>query len=574
MKTHPQESKRIRKHLKRIWHFIGHHNAFVIALELAISAGTVLALAAPKITNNEQYRSITRKQWRSEVMPSGSYGAGNEQPNNSDKLTIKNQQSGDGNNPTEQREPVELISKRTRTSETHDLGGGKFAWDGIVGTSLHYEEVEGSGEWKEIDPRIVPSSEPGWDWEMKKSHWRFLAKNGGWFAAGKKGVGIGFRLERIAYLNIETKEYQTIRTANYGTPIVEPVEHGNDLLANPIGKLTWANLFPGVDFEIHISGDRLHEEIKVSQAARDAMPHPPYPVADTYLVLVYKVDWGQVPGLADDDGDIDYDTDFERQARLYLKNHQGQIITALPASKAWPEGEPVDEDGEPIQVSLRKRFVKKSGQHYLLVGASVLDLNALARDTIIFDPDIDQRVADGADDSGYEAMYQGYSNLDQNFYVGLTGGPVRSAARFTGITIPTGATISSAYLTITAQDTNSETPVDSIIKGEDQASPSQYGATEDFTTRTYLSTTVAWDNIGAWTAESTYNSADFSSIITALLEKYSYSDGVMAFLWDNTGLAKYRWRVGDSYDGSTAKAPQLHIEYTAGGAKRRIVITE
>ena len=435
----------------------------------------------------------------------------------------------------------EVLARRHRTSKTKrlyedDQPTNKFSWDGMVGTSLHYEEVEGSGEWLEVDPRIVPSDEPGWDWEVRKSHWRFLVRNGGWFVAEKKGVGIGFRLERVAYLNIDTKEYQTIRTANYTTPTVTDIEHGNDLLANPLGKLTWTDLFPGVDFEIHISGDRLHEEIKVSQAARDAMPAPPYPAADTYLVLVYEVDWGQVPGLADDEGDIDYDADFERTARLYLKNHQGEIVTALPASKAWPEGDSADEDGEPIQVPLRKRFIKVGDQHYLLVGAPVLALNALPQGTIIFDPDINVSIGASADDADEDSTGfchitppgLRYGDYDYTRYVG-TRWPV---------TIPTGQEITTAYIQWIADVTDSGS-VEGDFYGEDTDTPAEFvnGQNDNISTRTPTTASVPWDNPEAWAADSTYTSPELKSIIQELVDTYDYSSGlnlVLIYAW-NTG---------------------------------------
>lgn len=456
----------------------------------------------------------------------------------------------------------EVVGRRNRTSKTKRLyEDGQptrhFSWDGIVGTSVHYPKA---GEWLEVDARIVPSSKPGWDWEMIRSHWRFLARNGGWFAAEKQGVGIGFRLERVAYLNIQTKEWQTIRTAQYGIPTVEEVPTDNDLLPNPIGKLTWTDLFPNVDFEIHTSPDRLGERIAVSQAARDAMPALPYPAADTYLVLVYLVDWGQVPGLVDDGGDIDYETDFERQARLCLKNHQGEIITALPASRAWPAGHPVDADGEPIEVPLRKRFVNVAGQHYLLVGAPVLALNALPEGTIIFDPDVDEQVGFSVDDGG---VHGGGIYVDSNQeIVGCLYGVYDIWARWRGVSA--SGTITASYMEEYADAAGQDTPELTIygIDEDDPAAPTTYAEYYD---DPLTDASVEWD--GVWTINQWAQSPSLNGIFQELVDSHTIDDDAV--------MVQVRNRhdnPGGSYHANTARmwdysgnvhGAKLHIEYSA-----------
>jgi len=426
----------------------------------------------------------------------------------------------------------------------------------MVGTSVHYEETEGSGDWLEVDPRIVPSDEPGWDWEMQKASWRFLGRNEGWFAAEKQGVGIGFKLGWVAYLNIESKEWQIIRTASYTTPTVDVIEHGNDLLANPLGKLTWTNLFPDTTFEIHTSPDKLHEEIKVGQTARDAVLSPPYPYAaeDTALVLVYEVDWGQVPGLGDDGGDIDPDADFERQARLYLKNHQGEIITALPASRAWPESEPVDENGEPIQVSLRKRFVKKGGQHYLLVGAPVLALNALPEGTIIFDPDVDVQVAADLDDTYASAI----TNYNAALYVYLGGWANNVGLRFIGVNIPQGSIISVAYIQVHVF-TNDD-PDGNWYCQDGTATPENFDDANPLVgVRSRTTNKTEWSVTGIGTGWK--QSPSILDPVQEVATDHGITDlGILGIYASGDKLYFRSHEYDDTYGA------KLHIEYTAGAA--------
>ena len=255
----------------------------------------------------------------------------------------------------------ELLTRRNRTSKTRrlyedDQPTNKYSWDGMVGTSLHYEEVEDSGQWLEVDPRIVPSDEPGWDWEMQKSHWRLLIHNGGWIAFERGGVAFGFRLEGWTYLNWATKEHDVIRDAIYGTPIVE----GN--------QLTWQNIFGSVGLEVVAGSDGLGLRIVIPQSVRDAMPPTPYPPADTFFVFYYEVDWTNVPYTADVAQHVWWKRRMdaiEPVEGLWLASVDGKVKSWLRLGWAMSV---IGAEEEPIE--LKHRYVRKAEGHYLLNGAS------------------------------------------------------------------------------------------------------------------------------------------------------------------------------------------------------------
>lgn len=175
---------------------------------------------------------------------------------------------------------------------------------------------------------------------------------------------------------------------------------------------------------------------------------------------------------------------------------------------------------------------------------------------------VSTRIAASADDVTYWASY---TNSDTANNMGHNGAnSVSHALRFTGITIPSGATITSAYITWTASQTRASQTVGYTIKGEDDAAPSAYGATEDFTARTY--TTASVSKVAAstsWTIDNTYNSEDITSIINELYASYApYASGVMAFEVLDNGSTNSKYLGAHSYDGSAAKAPLLVINYT------------
>jgi len=272
---------------------------------------------------------------------------------------------------------IEIINRRKRTTKTKQLhidgqATNKFSLDATIG-SMHYEEVEDSGEWLETDPRLVPSEETGWDWEMRKSHWRLLIKNGGWIGLERGGVGLGFKLIGWTFLNIATKEFEAIRNATYPAPFVS----GNEL--------TWAGIYPGVDYKLTVGPDGMGYSILIPQSARDSIPASPYPAEDTFFVYVYQVKWDDCPYVADTEHEEwldDRDAPFEPKRGVWLVDAIGKVKAWLPLGWVLSVGEE-----EPIE--LKHRYIKKDATHYLLNGARLTVLKDLPSGDIVLNSNID-----------------------------------------------------------------------------------------------------------------------------------------------------------------------------------------
>jgi len=152
--------------------------------------------------------------------------------------------------------------------------------------------------------------------------------------------------------------------------------------------------------------------------------------------------------------------------------------------------------------------------------------------------------------------------------------------RFTNITIPKGSTITAAYITITARADRSATVVNSKIHGEDADSPSAFSDYSDYSGRPRTSAEVNWDDIPAWTQNNEYDSPDISAIIQEIIDREGWASGnALVIFWDDhddrSTHSDQTNRAGQSYDGSSGQAPELHIEYTepaAGGARSHAYI--
>lgn len=176
------------------------------------------------------------------------------------------------------------------------------------------------------------------------------------------------------------------------------------------------------------------------------------------------------------------------------------------------------------------------------------------------------RVGASAQDSSNSSG--AYSNVQVEARFGNQGGAARNSAfKFTGISIPVGATITEARIWFTAKATRASQTVPVTIKGEAAAAPADYGAAEDFTARAYNATVVSANLPDAsWTAEGQYATADIKTIVQALLTAYGpYVAGNMAFEVINNAASANNYQDAYSWDSDVAKAPILVIAYTKTG---------
>jgi hypothetical protein len=144
--------------------------------------------------------------------------------------------------------------------------------------------------------------------------------------------------------------------------------------------------------------------------------------------------------------------------------------------------------------------------------------------------------------------------------------------RFQNVTIPGGATITAAYLTLRAAGNRANTAVNSRIKGEDVDDAAAFSNYSDYSGRARTAASMDWDNIPAWTAETEYNSPDIKTIIQAIINRPGWASGNdLVIFWDDhddrSTHANQTERYAYSYDGSATKAPKLAITYTTGEEK-------
>ena len=133
------------------------------------------------------------------------------------------------------------------------------------------------------------------------------------------------------------------------------------------------------------------------------------------------------------------------------------------------------------------------------------------------------------------------------------------------LTIPSTATITVAYITLTSLLSLTADTVRLKIQAQQSTDALTFTTGADYHARTLTTAGVDWDFTTDWTAGSTYNTADFSSVISELISDYTglSSANIMINIEDDLSTAG-AYRRNKSYgSGGASVAPILHIEYTS-----------
>ena len=129
--------------------------------------------------------------------------------------------------------------------------------------------------------------------------------------------------------------------------------------------------------------------------------------------------------------------------------------------------------------------------------------------------------------------------------------------RFQGIDIPEGAIVSSAYIELTS-DESQTSGASIIIYGQNEDSPLPFtNSNNDISTRSRTTSNVVWTPNG-WSAEEVgadTQSDDLSAIVQEIIDRPGWTPGNnMAFIFEGSGT-----RSAYSFDESVSKSAKLYI---------------
>jgi PilY1 beta-propeller domain len=166
--------------------------------------------------------------------------------------------------------------------------------------------------------------------------------------------------------------------------------------------------------------------------------------------------------------------------------------------------------------------------------------------------DAEEDVSDGDMDRGSSDLEMIHESEDQ--IVGI---------RFRNITIPQGSTITNAYIQFTTDEV-SDGATDLTFVAEDVDNAVAFSDDDDdISDRDNTSASVDWDSVPEWGSEGDSGYSQQTPDLTALVQEVVNRGGwvsgnAMVFIITGSGT-----RIAESYNGSSSKAPLLHIEYTS-----------
>lgn len=178
-----------------------------------------------------------------------------------------------------------------------------------------------------------------------------------------------------------------------------------------------------------------------------------------------------------------------------------------------------------------------------------------------------KQVGQSTDDAHvYAASIIDLTNANHMIGYSYYNGYFHNGQRFTGIDIPDGATIKFAKLIFRARISDSYTPFNTRIQGEQNNAAATFSTYPNFVGRTKTTAYVDWA-VEAWTAGNDYESPDISPIIQELVDDYGgLSNASIVLFWSKVGsTSPDSFRRASSYNDSPSTAPQLYVEWYLEG---------
>lgn len=175
-------------------------------------------------------------------------------------------------------------------------------------------------------------------------------------------------------------------------------------------------------------------------------------------------------------------------------------------------------------------------------------------------------------DDGYwdDGAGSGFVSSHSDNFIGDAGGsgPYSAWWRFPNVTIPQGATITSATLTLTSDDTQANDNVKATFRAILEANPGTLTSNANAKSRTRTTASVASGNIGHWVPDTVFTSADFTTVLQEVVNQGAFASGnAVVILAIDAGSSATAFRSFYSHDsGQTTKEAVLSACYSTVAA--------
>ncbi|MEW7291446.1 InlB B-repeat-containing protein [Aquimarina sp. 2304DJ70-9] len=180
--------------------------------------------------------------------------------------------------------------------------------------------------------------------------------------------------------------------------------------------------------------------------------------------------------------------------------------------------------------------------------------------------------SDDVEESQNGAIYANSSDLEMVYDSYNSNGYQKIGLRFRSVQLPKNATINSAYLQFTADESNSAGAELEVSLHNSSDSPA-FSSSNNVSGRTTFSNKITWQP-SSWTSNQSGNSQrspNLKNMVQSLVNKSGWASGNdVSFIIKGKGnslTSTSAKRVADSYEGGANKAARLIIEYTTGNVR-------
>jgi len=454
-------------------------------------------------------------------------------------------------------DPVEIIESRTANSKLYDMGNGKYALSTSIG-AIHYDN---NGSWNEIDNSWYSSIAP-WDWSMKNAGYTTKVKAD--FTAGqimefeKDGSTINFQPMALEWTN-DISQIQSISMPQDVYPILSHTPSA--LLTgvnNDIGYVTWNDAYgSGLDFTWTNTPSKLQKLLTISGLAD--LPPPAQYVIDGGNANI-RLNYIFAPS-----------SELEIYADGVLWDRITRIVTTKPV-EFRKNGETIWEFSQPLYWDSSTEAQPLIGHTELRRSGKSLNVSTLvpyewlqtAVYPVYIDPTVDIEVGASSDDV-YAGNNDGtgWNLAATTGYFGRNYGNFPFVAfRFEDVGLPTGATITTSYVTMQSVG-NYSNVANADIFIESAENPATFTDWTNFSERSW-ETAVDWDGIEIWTTDNLFDTPSLNTPLQSVVDAND-ADEVAVYIQGLTSSSSEGLRRCNMYDRGGYTPASLYTEYTEGG---------
>lgn len=427
---------------------------------------------------------------------------------------------------------TEITGRKNNSITARNPTNNKNVIIAQVGGGWHYNgDQETDTAW---ETAVAP-----WDHKIEKAPYNAYALSN--FKSGQilkwvdptTGESVAFQPQALKYTN-DYDQIQIISNPQSTTAIIDD------------DKITWEGAYgTGRDYSYVAGPTRMQKLLRIAEA----LPSTSYTILELGFVMAPSS--GVVIYV---DGAIwDRKSTIETAQEVLFKTSEGGALWAFTA--------PIIYDSAENSANGILRFRKSGNKLYCSVRFEKTWLDT-AVFPIYLDPTIDTQVSTSYDD-GYWADTALSKTATYNRVGAYLGIYQNTYARFQGITIPDGAIIDIAYVSVYVHSqTGDVSPC--TTRFEDDDDPAQITSASDATGRAKTTESVSWSlPSSGWS-----NSPSIIAMIEELMESYSYASGaaMQVYIFGNNTSGNDNYKNIRGFDGWHTTAAKIYIEYTSEGS--------